>query len=212
MRLASVLFVALLLVGCTTVRSNISVFHDLPQNGQPLKYAALPLKGQEGSLEHQSYVNLVKAELNRHGYVETSPSDADIIVFLNYGIDSGREVVSSYPIYGRTGTSSSYTTGTITNYGSFATYNGTTYNTPTYGVVGTGARSDTVFTRFLALDFLDRADLAAGKVTKKYEAKVVSEGSSGQLAAVVPAMIEALFKDFPGRSGSTRRADVPLRR
>lgn len=213
MRAIVTVLMALLLWGCSTfVRSNISVFHDLPPTGQALKYATLPLKSQEGSLEHKSYEQLIKTELNKRGYVETPVAEADVIVFLDYGIDTGREVVSSYPIIGQTGTSSSYTSGTIQSYGGYATYSGTTYNTPAYGVVGSGTRSDTVYTRFLRLDFVDRAELAAGKVKKRYEAKVVSAGSSSQLAAVMPAMIKALFEDFPGKSGSVRRIDVPMQR
>jgi hypothetical protein len=211
MRLIIAALIAMLVSGCMIVRSNISVFHDLPPTAG-FGYATLPLKGQEGSLEHKSYEQLVKAELNKRGYREVSVAEADILVFLDYGIDSGREVVSSYPIIGQTGTSSSYTTGTVTSYGGYATYSGTTYNTPTYGVVGTGTQSGTVFTRFLRLDFVDRAQLAAGKVQKRYEAKVISAGSSGQIAAVMPTMIKALFEDFPGTSGSTRRVNVPVQR
>lgn len=212
MRAIVTVLMTLLVSGCMMVTSNISVFHDLPPTAQALKYATLPLKSQEGSLEHQSYKQFIKTELNKRGYVETPVSDADVIVFLDYGIDTGREVVSSYPIIGQTGTLSSYTTGTIQSYGGYATYSGTTYHTPTYGVVGSGTRSDTVYTRFLRLDFVDRAELAAGKVKKRYEAKVVSAGSSSQIAAVMPAMIEALFEDFPGKSGATRRVDVPMQR
>jgi len=213
MRAIVAVLITMLVSGCMVVRSNISVFHDLPPTTQPLKYAILPLKSQEGSLEHKSYEQLLKTELNKRGYVETPVAEADVIVFLDYGIDTGREVVSSYPIIGQTGTSSSYTTGTITSYGGgYATYRGTTYNTPTYGVVGTGTRSDTVYTRFLRLDFVDRAELAAGKVKKRYEAKVVSAGSSGQIAAVMPAMVKALFEDFPGKSGTTRHVNVPMQR
>jgi hypothetical protein len=202
-----------LLSGCISfVQSNISVFHDLPPTGQALKYATLPLKSQEGSLEHKSYEQLIKTELNKRGYVETPVAEADVIVFLDYGIDTGREVVSSYPIIGRTGTSSSYTSGTIQSYGGYTTYSGTTYNTPTYGVVGSGTYSETEYTRFLRLDFVDRVELAAGKVKKRYEAKVVSKGWSSQLAAVMPAMIKALFEDFPGKSGSVRRVSVPTQR
>ena len=37
-----------------------------------------------------------------------------------------------------------------------------------------------------------------------YEATVKSEGRSNRLPRVVPAMIKALFNEFPGESGSTR--------
>jgi hypothetical protein len=63
------------------------------------------------------------------------------------------------------------------------------------------------------LDIVDRAEsLKEGKVKKRYEAKVVGIGSSSQLTVVVPAMINALFQDFPGKSGSTRSVDLPMHR
>ncbi|MEW6414566.1 MAG: DUF4136 domain-containing protein [Pseudomonadota bacterium] len=203
---------AIAVAGCAMVKSNIAVFHELPARAEPIKYAALPLKEQEGSLEHKAYEQQIKAALRNKGFVETSVDDAEVILFFEYGIDSGKETVSSYPIIGRTGTASSYTSGTATAYGNYATYSGTTYNTPTYGVVGTGVRSDTVFSRFLRLDLIDKASLVNGKIKKVYEAKVSSEGASGQLAAVMPTMIKALFEDFPGKSGSTRRAMLPVER
>ena len=136
--------------------------------------------------------------------------EADVVMFFSYGIDSGKEVVSSYPIFGQTGTSSSYTSGTVTSYGNYATYSGTTYNTPTYGVVGSGVTSGTKYTRFLKVELLESPALAKGDIKKVYEAKVVSSGSSNQVAVVLPTMIKALFEDFPGKSGSTRKTALPL--
>ncbi|MGB9731219.1 DUF4136 domain-containing protein [Calditerrivibrio nitroreducens] len=218
MRTIVTLLMTLLLSGCMMfesimpgyVYSDISVFHNLSPTGQTLKYATLPKKSQEGSLEHKYYEQLIKTELNKLGYVETPVDDADVIVFLDYGIDIGRDVVSSYPIIGQTGISSSYTTGTIKNKGGYSTYSGTTYHTPTYGVVGSGTSSDRLYTRFLRMEFQDRSEFAAGKVKKLYEALVISEGSINQLAKVMPAMIKGLFKEFPGKSGSVYHVEVPL--
>jgi hypothetical protein len=50
-----------------------------------------------------------------------------------------------------------------------ATYSGTTYNTPTYGVVGSGTSSDTIFTRYLNIDIIDITNSGNGKVKKVYE-------------------------------------------
>jgi hypothetical protein len=125
-------------------------------------------------------------------------------VFLAYSIDTGREVVSSYPIIGQTGVSSSSTYGTVQSYGSYGTYSGTTTYTPTYGVVGTGVTSQTEYMRVLRLDIVDKHALAEGNIKKLYEGKVVSSGYSGQLVQVLPTMIKVLFEDFPGQNGSTR--------
>jgi len=200
-----VLACASVLSGCARlVRSQISVFHELPQGFAGTTYAAVPFKDQEGSLEHKAYEQAVRQELNAKGLQEAPMEQAEVVVFLFYGIDTGREVVSSYPIIGQTGVSSSYTYGTVQSYGSYGTYSGTTTYTPTYGVVGTGVTSHTLYARFLRLDILDKTALAEGKIKKLYEGKIVSGGSSGQLSAVLPTMIKALFEDFPGKSGSTR--------
>ena len=129
-----------------------------------VKYTAIPFKDQQGSLEHKSYEQLMKEELAKRGFIEVPPEEADVIMFLSYGIDSGKEVVSSYPIFGQTGTSSSYTSGTVRSYGNHATYSGTTYNTPTYGVVGSGVTSGTEYTRFLKVELLESSALEKGDV------------------------------------------------
>ena len=206
----------MVITGCagTFVRSDIAVFHELPATAAGgLRSSAMPLKAQEGSLEHKFYEELVKAELGKLGYVETPAEAADIIVFLEYGIDAGKQVVSSYPIIAQTGSTTGFTSGTIRNStGRYVTYSGVTTYTPTYEVVGTGVTSQTVFTRFVRLDFLDPGELRNGKVKKVLEAKVVSAGSSGQLATIMPIMIRALFQEFPGKTGSTRQVDLPLER
>lgn len=193
------------IAGCAQfIRSQVSVFHEIPEGTRPT-YALLQFKEQEGSLEHKTYESLARQELNSKGFREVPVDQAEVIAFLQYGIDSGREITYSYPIIGQTGTASSYTTGTVQSYGGgYATYSGTTYNTPSYGVVGTGVGSRTEYGRFLRLDFVDRAALVGGKVKKLYEARVVSRGSSGQLSLVMPSMIRALFEEFPGKSGATR--------
>lgn len=205
------LFSLALLTGCAgMVQSNVAVFHELPTMPTKVKYAAIPFKDQQGSLEHKSYERLIKEELAKRGFVEVPTEEADVVMFFSYGIDSGKEVVSSYPIFGQTGTSSSYTSGTVTSYGNYATYSGTTYKTPTYGVVGSGVTSDTEYTRFLKVELLESPALAKGDIKKIYEAKVISSGSNNQVAVVMPTMIKALFEDFPGKSGSTRKTALPL--
>jgi Domain of unknown function (DUF4136) len=198
------------LSGCTYLRSQVAVFHQLPKDFSGSTYAMIPFKEQQVSLEHKAYEEGVRQELNAKGFRETPVDQAQIVVFLAYGIDTGKEVVSSYPIIGQTGVSSSSTYGTIQSYGGYSTYPGTTTYTPTYGVVGTGVTSQTQYTRVFRLDMLDKQALAAGTVKKLYEGKVVSRGSSSQLAEVLPTMVKALFENFPGQNGSTRTSTRAL--
>lgn len=200
-----------LLTGCASfVETKVSAFHELEPSLSGVTYALVPSKEQEGSLEFQSYAKLVKVELEKRGMTEAPFNQAKYAIFMFYGIDNGKEVISSYPIFGQTGTGSSYTTGTVTSYGNMATYSGTTYKTPTYGVVGSGTSSDTVFTRYLNIDIIDITKSGNGKVKKVYEGKAISSGSSGQLAPVMPAIVKSVFHDFPGKSGASRISQQPF--
>lgn len=202
----------ILLGGCSVIQTKVTVFHELEQPLSGITYAVVPYKEQEGSLEFQSYAKAVKAELDRLGMVETTFEKAHYTVFFSYGVDDGRQVVSSYPIYGQTGTRSAYTTGTVNSYGKTATYSGTTYTTPTYGVVGSGVSSSTVFTRYLNVEILDNAKSSSGKIHKVYEGKATSTGSNAQLITVMPAIIRSVFEEFPGKSGAVRTSTQTLER
>ncbi len=211
MRNTLVAFVFALLSGCASfVETKVSAFHELEPSLSGLTYALIPSKEQEDSLEFQTYAKLVKVELEKRGMTEAPFNQAKYAIFLLYGIDNGKEVISSYPIFGQTGTGSSYTTGAVTTYGNTATYRGTTYKTPTYGVVGSGTSSSTVFTRYLNIDFIDIAKSGNGKVKKAYEGKATSSGSSSQLAEVMPGIVKGVFVDFPGKSGMSRTSRQQL--
>lgn len=211
MRIIVLALLFALLSGCAmVVETKVSAFHELEQPLSGVTYALVPTKEQEGSLEFQSYAKIVKSELEKRGLTEAPFNQAKYAIFMFYGISDGKQVVSSYPIFGQTGTSSAYTTGTVTAYGNTASYSGTTYKTPTYGVVGSGTSTDTIFTRYLNIDIIDIAKSGDGKVQKVYEGKANSSGSSGQLAPVMPAIIRSVFEDSPGKSGASRTNRQPL--
>jgi hypothetical protein len=180
------------------------VFHEIPEKGSGHAYVLIPFKEQIGSLEHKSYESVVKRQLSTKGFRDVPVDNAKFAVFMRYGIDDGKQVMNTYPIIGQTGVSSSYTTGSLSSYGRYGSFTGTTQYTPNYGVVGTGVTTNTVYTRFFNLEILDKNALAENKIVKVYEGKVISEGAEGQLPVVMPTMIKALFEDFPGKSGSTR--------
>ena len=163
-RLLLVTFVALLVQGCAaTVETKVTAFHDIAQPLTGTTYAIVPSTEQEGSLEFQAYAKLVKAELDKRGMAEAPFDQAKYAVFMLYGINDGKQVVASYPVFGQTGTSGAVTTGRVNTYGSTATYNATTTYTPTYGIVGSGTRSDTVFKRYLNIDLIDISKSEGGK-------------------------------------------------
>ncbi|HSE84731.1 MAG TPA: DUF4136 domain-containing protein [Candidatus Binatia bacterium] len=191
---ATVLIAAL--SGCALLRSQVAVMHQLPNDLSGTTYVIIPFKEQERSLQHKAYEEIVRQELNAQGFRETTLNQAQTVVFFAYGIDTGRGVVSSYPIIGQTGASTCSTFDRTPDTHCSAW--------PTYGVVGTRETRQTEYTRVLRLDIVDKQALAEGNIKKLYEGKVVSSGFSGQLVKVLPKMVKALFEDFPGKSDSTR--------
>jgi hypothetical protein len=209
--LALVLFA---ISGCATstkVRSDVSVFHDLEESTNEIVFAFDPTEAQSGSLEYRAYVDLVREHLTELGYVEAdAQSDATWLIQMEYTIGDGEEKVGSVPIIGQTGTSSSTTYGTISSSGGVGTYSGTTYHTPTFGVVGSSTYSRTVYSRALQLSIAEPKTAGGNDKRVLFEATVSSVGTSSQLSRVMPAMVEALFTEFPGESGATRTVMVPL--
>lgn len=211
MRGMIVVLALLLFGGCAKyVETDVSVFHELNPPLAGSSYAIVPFDDQMGSLEFASYASMVASELNRNGMVQAPFVTARYGVYLLYGIESGKQVVSSYPVYGQTGISGTFSTGTIATRGHTSTLTGVTFYTPIYGVVGTEYQTTTRFPAYLHLDIVEISKSGGGKPRKVYEGRAVSYSERGVLAPLMPAMIRSLFKEFPGQSGITRSSRMPL--
>ena len=131
-------------------------------------------------------------------------------MFLN-GIGRGKEELVSSPVYGSTGGGTTTFSGSAYNYGGGGStyYSGTAYSMPTFGVVGSSTSSVTTYTRQLAMDLVETSTLESKKSNKIYEGRVKSTGACSMIPAVMPEMLESLFKGFPKQSGSTHVIDLP---
>lgn len=202
------LVLGLLLVGCSHIRTTTVTYQgqDAPQRGTLVVLPGDPANNE--SLAFNSIRKRVAYYLSTKGFeVVDTGSAANFVAFVNYKIDKGRTVSSSTPIFGQTGGGTSYSSGMVSGYGGSATYSGTTYKAPTYGVVGVANSQATVYTRDVWIDIFkwDGNKLGA----KTYEIKAISEGSCGNVNAVVPVIIDAMFKDFPGEDGKTQKVTLP---
>jgi hypothetical protein len=187
----------------------------------------VPVGDQAGSLEWAHYADLVAQQLTSRGYIKAvGATPIKYAVFFSYAIDRGKAMISSVPVYGQTGG------GTTTTFYS-GSGSGYAYTQPTYGEIGSELVSTTVFTRTLELEIFDAPTFQAGVPAgmqeqstmpppeifasamaseKVFEAKAGSMGTSGSISTAIPAMIAALFKDFPGKSGETISVSAPLQR
>jgi hypothetical protein len=197
-----VVFLAGFLTGCTTaVKYSASVSGFAASNANLKKrYIILPGNKDTSStdIEFQEYSAMLKRVVDGAGFSQANSFDqAEVALFFSYSISDGEERTSSYviPNFGQTGIASSTTYGTVrsSGYGT-ATYSGTTYNTPTYGITGysSGVRSYTTYTRIIRVEAYDVKLYKETKEMKQlWKLSVASIGSSGDLRRVVPVMLAA---------------------
>lgn len=192
--------------GCDSVKiiTSTSVFHEMPLQFVGSSFAILPSnEEQKNNQEFKYYSKLISEFLTSKGLVnkDTEPGSCNYIVKAEYGIDNGKEHISSVPIMGQTGTSSS-----TTNF-----YGNTAYTTttPRYGVVGSSQNSFVVYSRHLLVKVYQQ--LETGELKEVYRGSAISNGATNQLATVFPYMATSLLQNFPGKSGSTDRVNLPLK-
>lgn len=225
--LASVLAAAFL-SGCATTQrpSYIVSVNGLASQTTNAGVAFVILPGDrdvaDTDLQFQEYAGFVERALNQSGF-HRAPAleDADIAVFLAYGIGDPKEHVYSYsiPHFGQTGVSSTTTYGNIsgsaygygnTAYGS-ANYSETTHYTPSYGITGYSSHIGTfvTYTRYV---FIEAVDLPThrrqNKVVQLWKSGITSVGSSGDLRRVFPVMIGAASSYLGKNTGAIQKVEL----
>ncbi|GAB3553976.1 hypothetical protein GCM10027343_41420 [Noviherbaspirillum agri] len=201
----------LLLGGCaSTIRSDVTSFHEWPATLPDKSYVFERTKEQNDSLEYLNYENLVRTELNRLGFVEAPANTKPTLkASISYSIH-GRDVKEVYPVvvnpspywYGpawRGYYGPGYWPGYY-GYGPF--YDPFWFGPP---VVEQRVSQYQLFTRQLKVVL---AQMSNGK--RLYETTVVSEGTNGSLATVMPYLVRSAFTDFPGPNGVPRRVELKM--
>jgi hypothetical protein len=140
-------------------------------------------------MEFREYV---KRALIAKGFLWCESKDqADVLVLLAYTIEAPKEhsETKTRLVYGQTGVSSSYTMGSVSQWGS---YSGSTTYFPSYGVVGAVPETKTysTCTKYIRLAAFDcKAYMANGQETMLWWTEIISTGSSTDLRRIFPFMI-----------------------
>ena len=172
-------------------------------------------------LEFQQYAHYVADHMAALGYRPVNdPAQATLLVRFDYGVDRGRERVTSTPGFGyRDPFYSSWYSYPVLYRGrhghtrvAYAGYRpwGYGWYDPFFG--GPDIESYTVYTSGIDLKIDRAADNA-----RLFEGKAQAVSTSNRLQYLVPNLVEAMFTDFPGDSGRTVRISVaperqPVRR
>ncbi len=188
----------LLLGACARhVETQVTRFHEgaLPA-GRTV--AIRPTDPAREGPEFRTYANMIADEFVKLGYKLAAPEEEpDLEVLVDYGVDEGRVKIETrpgyaYPYY-------SFYLGYFHpyHYGFFYPY---AFDPFFYGPE---IESQTVYTRRLALKIRDRK---TGEIV--FEGRAVSEGPTRELNLVMPYLVEAMFRNFPGESGVTRLVEI----
>jgi hypothetical protein len=195
--------------GPTLVKSNVTSFSQqslLDAGPKTFRFDEQP--GHAGSLEHTTYEHLVSDQMLLLGYKEDP--NGRLIVSFDYGLQEHElQTVSSgfgpSPYYGWGG------------------YYGGGWGRRRFGYGGLGwgggpwgwggpwdygpplVTSETIARSQLRLDIR-----VAGTNAKAFEGTAVNTGRIDQLPVVMPYLVQAIFTDFPGLNGQTRRVSIPV--
>ena len=181
----AILITALVLAlsACSTsgFKADVSRFHALaPATGQT--FQVIPDPKFEDSIEFKSYLGFLSSHLSNVGYLPALSEDPDFDIFLDYGSRPDPNYrPSSGPLI------SIGVGGFGSNVGGGV---GTTFDT-----------SDPNAIYFLHSVNMVINDAKTGQ--RLYEGTASGHGKGPGINTVMPLLLEALFQDFPGASGTT---------
>ena len=192
-------------------QANVARFQALPAPQGQTFYIQPIDRHLQGSLEFAQYAALVSQRLGQQGYQPAaSPRDAALVVMLDYGVDQGHEKIVTTPGFGYGGF----------GYGGFGYpygHWGYPYGYGRFGYRsafswgwddpfwdGPEVNSYTVYTSHLEMTINRTAN---GE--RVFEGKAKAHSSNDNLTELVPNLVEAMFTNFPGRSGEEVKITIP---
>ncbi len=202
---------SLLLSGCaSTIRSEVTAFHQWPADAGGRSFAFTHNAGDAQDLERQNHENLVRLQLLRVGLRDAAPGErAQLNVRVDYSIHARDvrviETVLIDPWFG----SPWHGPGFYRPFWGWPGYSHPYYGPmwPTMPMAQQQERRYTAFDRQLKVKIVDAASQQAW-----YDVTVRSSGEKGNLVDVMPYLTQAAFRDFPGPNGTPRVIDLKMKR
>ena len=157
-----------------------------------------------GGIEFRHYAQLVADHMAAVGYRPVNdPSQADLLVRFDYGVDNGRERVRTRPGFHDPwwGPWYGYRGFGYRGYRSFYSPWGWGWNDSFFG--GPEVYSYTLYTSGIEMKIDDNR---SGQ--RLFEGNAQAASTSNRLQYLVPNLVEAMFTGFPGNSGETVRISI----
>jgi hypothetical protein len=166
--------------------------------------AVMPWKeSQKDSLEFKAFKTLLEQHFRAQGYrLHEGTGQPDLVVFFDYGIDSGTQQTSVLPSpqFGASPYPGGYAGGIHYR---FSPIFSNSYPMPIGGspAFGSTVVTSTLFTRYVNIDI---AIPDGSSLKKVYEGRLKSRGNCSKLTQLMPPLLEMFFFEFPRASGQTK--------
>ena len=204
---AGMALTALLLAGCaTTIRSDVTTFHQWPAQIEDKSYVFETPPSFDNTLEYQSYQNLVRGQLAQLGFREANTSPAALKVAMRFTttdvpvrvLEPTMPMFDNYSYY----RFSPRFHPRFGPHGRFARWHHPFYDPfwspyPAYQV-----SIEHQYRRELQVSIKDRGDKRLFDVTVHNMSRELSTPT------VMPALVHSAFAGFPGPSGQVRRVEL----
>jgi Domain of unknown function (DUF4136) len=200
-RLWLALLVAALLSACASpITARVTSFNQWPADMAGSTFSFITLVNPTRELEQATYESHVQAELEKRGLKRAPPGQVGRVQVDVATTHRVEEKTYMTPVY-----QDEYVflppyrdaAGNI-----FPGYWAPDPFGPRY--VGDRPINRTVQISSLQLRLLDTKGAAPGKPRTVFESRAIYEGDNGDLPAVVPFLVRAIFDEFPGQNGRTR--------
>ena len=189
---------SLLLGGCaTTIRSDVTTFNQWPAQLPDKSYAFVAPPPQDNTLELQSYENLVRGQMNRLGFHESSQAPALKVAMRFSTTDVPTQVLypALNPMYAYSPR--------FAYLGWRRRYWGGFYS-PFYDPLWGPMPAYDVETEHRYHRQLEISIQAASDGRRLFDVTVRNVSREMSTPAVMPALVQSAFQDFPGPNGASR--------
>ena len=196
---------SLLLAGCaSTLRSDVTAFHQWPAGLQDKSYVFVAPPAEADTLEYRNYLNLLRVELGKQGFSEAdAPEQAALRVAMRFSsTDHALRVIESMDPFW---TGRGYWPGLYGYPWGMRGWYGTRYYDPfLYGPPDLRETVRHEYERQLQVSIDGRDG------SKLFDVTVHNSSRKAATPLVMPAMFASAFAGFPGQSGVPHRVDLKV--
>ncbi len=205
----------LALVGCAStkyVTSDVTRYNAMTEAPQGKTFAIVALdEDQESSFAFKQFGDQMNERLSALGMRQYTggggPTSADFVVTLRYAVyGPTADVRTRYSGFGpRPGFGFGYGYGPYWGRGPFGYMGYDPFWDDHYDI-----ETRQLFTRRVEVNVFRGSTYNSERKDRVFEGRAVSSGLNGQIEPVMPYILDAIFQEFPGRSGETKTVNVQV--